>query len=145
MKTKSMIQMLGSGLLLLGVAMFAASINFESEALGTAISNQYDDFGVIFSSPNNPTQPDITTFSQNTTTGHLLADASVVGGLEINARFLEPINAISVIAYANPSFKVTMRAYDAANRLIGSVKSLGGNVNQGTIHLEGIGHTSKVT
>lgn len=128
-----------------GQALADTVIDFESAAPGSAISTQYQGLGVTFSSPGNPTQPEINTFSGNSTTGQVLADFSVIGGLEIDATFTAPITSVSVIAYANPSYVVTMNAYDAANNLLGSVSSAGGGYNQGTISLGGIGDISKVT
>ena len=49
-------------LLLASQAFAAVSIDFESEATGTSISTQYQAQGVVFSSPGNPTQPEINTF-----------------------------------------------------------------------------------
>lgn len=132
-------------LLLASQAFAAVNIDFESEALNTSISTQYQPLGVVFSSPGNPTQPEINTFSGNSTTGHLLADYSVVGGIQLDATFTTPITAISALAYANPSYLVTMRAYDAGNNLIGTATSAGGAFNQGTLSLSGIGQISKVT
>lgn len=132
-------------LLLASQAFAAVSIDFESEATGTSISTQYQAQGVVFSSPGNPTQPEINTFSGNSTTGHVLADFSVVGGIQLDATFTTPVTDISAIAYANPSYTVTLRAYDAGNNLIGSASSAGGSFNQGILSLSGIGQISKVS
>lgn len=132
-------------LLLASQAFAAVNIDFESDALGTSISTQYQPLGVVFSSPGNPTQPEVNTFSGNSTTGHVLADYSIVGGIQLDATFSTPVTDISAIAYANPSYTVTLRAYDAGNNLIGSASSAGGSFNQGILSLSGIGQISKVS
>ncbi len=143
-RTVSSSMLIAAALLLAGKAS-ATTIDFETQAIGTSISNQYQALGVDFSSPGNPTQPEISTFSGNSTTGNVLADFSVVGGIEIDAAFVAPVTSVSTIAYANPSFVVTMRAYDATNALLGSVSSGGGAFNQGAIGLNGVGLISKVS
>lgn len=123
----------------------AAVIDFESVAFNSTVNSQYAALGVVFSSPANPTQPVANTFSGNSTTGQVLADFSVVGGIQIDASFAGGITDVSALAYANPSYTVTMNAYDAANALIGSVTSGGGAYNQGALSLSGIGTIYRVS
>jgi hypothetical protein len=123
----------------------AALIDFESIALDTSVSNQFAGLGVVFSSPGNPTQPEVNTFSGNSTTGHVLADFSIVGGIQLDATFAAGVTSVSALAYANPSYTVTMNAYDAADALIGTVTSGGGAYNQGTLSLNGIGTIYRVS
>lgn len=123
----------------------AALIDFESVPFQGTVGNQYAGLGVVFSSPGNPTQPEANTFSGNSTTGQVLADFSVIGGLQIDANFAAGITEVSALAYANPSYTVTMNAYDAGNMLIGSVTSGGGTYNQGPLSLSGIGTIYRVS
>jgi len=123
----------------------AAIINFESLPLFTSVSSQFQADGVLFSSPGNPTQPIINTFSGTSTTGNILADFSFAGGYQVDANFTSPMSTVSAIAYANPNYKVTLSGFDANNMLLGSVISLGGSFNQGILTLTGIGPISKVS
>ena len=137
-----------------GLAVVAASntasaaivtIDFESLALNTAVSNQFLAQGVLFSSPGNPTQPEINNFSSNSTTGKVLADFSVVGGFQIDAAFTAPIASVSAIVYANSTALITMQAFDVNSVLLGQVTSLGGSINQGMLSLSGVGAISRVS
>lgn len=128
-----------------GSASAVTLIDFESLPQNTTVSVQYLGMGVKFSSPGNPTQPQIEDFSGNSTTGNLLADFSVVGGIRLDAEFGPQVTAVSAIVYANPSYFITMMAYDAASNLIGSAKSAGGSYNQGVLSLSGIGDIARVT
>ena len=121
----------------------AVVLDFESLPLNSVVSNQFS--GVVFSSPGNPTQPVINTFSGNSTTGQVLADFSIVGGLQLDANFTAPVTSVFSLVYANPQFAVTARAYDAANTLLGTVSSAGGAYNQGVLGFSGVGLISKVT
>jgi hypothetical protein len=121
----------------------AVVLDFESLPLNSVVSNQFT--GVVFSSPGNPTQPVINTFSGNSTTGQVLTDFSIIGGLQLDANFTAPVTSVFSLVYANPQFAVTARAYDAANLLLGTVSSAGGAYNQGVLGFSGIGLISKVT
>jgi hypothetical protein len=121
----------------------AVVLDFESLPLNAVVSSQFA--GVVFSSPGNPTQPEINTFSGNSTTGQVLADFSIVGGLQLDANFTAPVTSVFSLVYANPNFMVTARAYDAANTLLGTATSAGGTYNQGVLGFSGLGLISKVT
>jgi hypothetical protein len=123
----------------------ATVIDFESQAINTSISNQYQALGVTFSSPGNPTEPRVIDFSGNSTTGQVLADFSVVGGIQLDAFFLSAVTSVSVIAYANPSYAVTAMAYDSSNNFLGSASVSSANFNHGVLSLSGLGAISKVS
>jgi hypothetical protein len=121
----------------------AVVLDFESLPLNAVVSNQFA--GVVFSSPGNPTQPIVNTFSGNSTTGQVLTDFSIIGGLQLDANFTAPVTSVFSLVYANPQFAVTARAYDAGNNLLGTVSSAGGAFNQGVLGFSGVGLISKVT
>ena len=129
----------------LSFAAQATVIDFESQSINTAVSNQYQALGVTFSSPGNPTQPTVVDFSGNSTTGHVLADLSVVGGIQVDAFFASAVTSVSAIAYSNPSYAVTMMAYDASNNFLGSASVSSASFNHGVLSLSGIGAISKVS
>jgi len=139
-RTWALTSMLGLGWL---ASAQAVVLDFESLPLNAVVSNQFA--GVVFSSPGNPTQPVINTFSGNSTSGQVLADFSIVGGLQLDANFTAPVTSVFSLVYANPNFMVTARAYDAANTLLGTATSAGGTYNQGVLGFSGLGLISKVT
>ena len=134
----------------------AVFINFEDLATGTPVTTEYQSFGVIFSSPPPPGSGvlTLTTFSTNSTTGNVLTDTTrrnSDGSLgndpyQIIADFLHPVSMISVTAYANPLFGLTMDAYNSSDVLLSSITSTSNGIdfNQGTIGFSGIGDISRV-